>query len=145
MSGWLILGIGSPAPDDRIGWEAADFLRRRYRYDEDIEVELCDRPGIGLLAYFRRASRVIIVDAMHAGLAPGDVRLLLPEQLEGAGAFSSHDAGVAEALALADALGELPDRLVIIGIEAGGDLSDSIPRVHEAVQAQLEADAPGCR
>lgn len=142
MSGWLILGIGSPEPDDSIGWEAAEFLRRCYRHEGDIEVELCDRPGTGLLAYFRRAPRVIILDAMHAGLAPGEVRLLSPEQLEGAAVFSSHDIGVAEALALAGALGELPERLVIVGIEAGGDPSESIPKVQEAIRAQLEA--PGC-
>lgn len=135
---WLILGIGSPAPDDRIGWEAAEYLRCRYEKADEVEVELCDRPGIGLLEYFRRFRRVIILDAMHAGLAPGSVRLLRPEQLEGAGRFSSHDMGVAEALALADVLGRLPDKLVIVGIEAGGDPALSLLEVHQAVRGQLE-------
>lgn len=143
MSEVLILGIGSPEPDDSIGWQAAEYLRRAGSLPSEVRVQVCDRPGVTLLAHFRRAPQVILIDAMKAGLAPGSVRAVPAEELVAAESLSSHDVGVAEAVALAAALGELPQRLSIIGIEAGGDPAISIARVAEEVQRQLAR--PGAR
>jgi len=133
----LILGIGSPEPEDRIGWEAAEGLRPLAESEPGLGIEICDRPGVGLLEYFRRAPNIILVDAMRAGGSPGSVEILRAEQLCSTPTFSSHGVGVAEAVALAEALGELPSRLVIIGIEAGGDPALVVPRIGEEVQRLL--------
>jgi hydrogenase maturation protease len=64
---------------------------------------------------------------------------------------STHGLGVAEAVALGDALGRLPRRLIIIGIEGrrfevGADLSPEVARaVDEAVRLGLEEVANVCR
>jgi hydrogenase maturation protease len=65
---------------------------------------------------------VIIIDAANMGVKPGEWRRFTPDDV----IFSSddqvmrgtiHDAGLAEALQLADALTITPDELVIYGVQ----------------------------
>lgn len=120
MSEIRILGVGSPFGDDRLGWEAADFLEtalvRRHR---QISIERCDRPGAELLQLMKNARAVIVIDAMKGGCKPGTIKRIEPTLLYRSFGLSNHSFGVAEALELAQVLGELPEELVIFGIEAG--------------------------
>jgi hydrogenase maturation protease len=125
MSPVRILGVGSPCGDDRIGWQAIDALEsaditRDYPPDWVSLVRL-DRPGARLLEAMAGAEAVILIDAMRSGEPPGTLRRLGMDQLEAlASPLSSHGLGVAGALRLARSLGQLPARLVIIGVEIGG-------------------------
>lgn len=118
-----IIGIGSPFAGDRFGIEAVESLRALSGLVSDVEWCVLDRPGIGLIERLKGAEAVILIDAMLSGAAPGTVRrLALPELLQQGAVPSTHQLGVAESLALAQALGELPPRLLIYGIESGGEL-----------------------
>jgi hydrogenase maturation protease len=65
-------------------------------------------------------AQVSVLDAMRGGWPAGTLRLLDPDELaDEPGGLSSHGWGVAESLALARALGTLPERLDLIGIEMG--------------------------
>ena len=64
---------------------------------------------------------MILIDAMRSGVPAGSIRSINRDQLERYGErLSSHALGVAEMLALGEKLGDLPDRLWLIGIEVGG-------------------------
>ena len=83
-----------------------------------VEVKSLDRPGAGLIEYLDGRDEVILIDAMQGGAEPGSVRKVDLSELEGDNdAPSSHNFGVAEALLLAQAMGDLPRELTIIGIE----------------------------
>lgn len=111
-----VIGVGTPHGDDAAGAEAA---RRLARGDlpAGVEVQTCERPGPELAEALARADAAIVVDAMLSAATPGGVRRVAPEELRRARHTSSHGFGVAEALALAQALGGSPAHLELLGIE----------------------------
>lgn len=114
-----ILGIGSPAGDDQAGWLVVDELRARGLADgAGVSIDKLDRPGAGLVALLDKVEYAILVDAMRRGDTPGTIHVFSP--FDGGvpeADLSSHGFGVLAALALAQALGSLPSRVEIIGIE----------------------------
>lgn len=127
-----IIGIGSPFGDDRLGWLAAEMLRAAPALQSaagQIEILVLDRPGSALLSHWQNADTVILIDAMRSGQTPGSLHCIAADRIDGdSSTTSSHGFGVAAALDLARALGELPDRCYVCGIEidtshAGEDLS----------------------
>jgi hydrogenase maturation protease len=99
---------------------------------------LTERPGAELLDLLGGAGAVIVLDAVRSGAAPGTVHDLALEELPGvAPAWSSHGLGVADALALARALGQRP-RGRFIGIEAGPDRPMPSDTLHPRVVAAVE-------
>jgi len=118
-----IIGIGSPFGGDRVGLHAIERLRKEPRltlHTGQLTFVALDRPGSSLLKYFEDVGSVILIDAMQSGLSVGTVQRLEIDNLIQQGSFpSSHNLGVAETLALADALGALPQQLMIYGIESG--------------------------
>jgi hydrogenase maturation protease len=76
--------------------------------------------GALLMEAGQSPQRVYLIDAVRTGGAPGTVlrRDCRRGSLGGLGLVSSHGFGVAQAVGLAQALGGLPARLVLYGIEA---------------------------
>jgi hydrogenase maturation protease len=74
-----------------------------------------------LIEAWRGAGSVIVIDAVTSGAEPGTIHRFeantetLPKSLF---RYSTHAFSLAEAIELARALGELPSRLVVYGIEA---------------------------
>lgn len=114
-----VIGVGSPAGDDRVGWLVLESLYRAVPPTPGLELCVLDRPGADLVRHFAGADRVIIVDAVLAGAEPGSIheydRRALAQQSR---PLSAHAVGVADALALALALGEAPRRLHLLGVQA---------------------------
>jgi hydrogenase maturation protease len=116
----LILGLGNPLRgDDGVGPRAvAELLRRGLPHG----VEAVDggTGGLDLLHLLEGWERAIIVDAAMLGRNPGEFLRFTPEEAHLVGSLvslSSHTGGLADALALARALGrELPD-IVIYGVQ----------------------------
>lgn len=147
----LVLGIGSPAGDDRLAWVAVDALRRSpiiVSAGDRVRLVALDRPGARLMQEFTAARRVILIDAVRSGAAAGtmhcvrDTGTLALQHLS-----SSHGFGVAEALALASAVGCLPAEWVVYGLEVGGAdmeseaLSPPVRRALPALISEVEQEA----
>lgn len=116
-----LLGIGSSFGADRLAWQAIDHLAGLGL--KDCELIKLDRPGSQLISHFQGADQVVIIDAVGLSDHPGRVIEIDLEKLHQLEYLtSSHGFGVAEALALAGQLGELPPRLHILGIHTGEDL-----------------------
>lgn len=115
-----ILCIGSPTEPDNLGFLAAHALMGQFD-PEKVEVLALDRPGPRLIEHMRGADTVILVDAVKSGAAPGTLYKLEGRALDGLVMHhtSSHGFGLAETLALADRMGDLPPHLKFIGLEAG--------------------------
>jgi hydrogenase maturation protease len=116
-----VVGIGSPFGADGVGWRAAELVAEqaaRQAWRRDVEVVAHARvTDVPLLA--QATDLLIVVDAMQARLAPGAVQCLGVDALNEARGLSCHGVGLAEAFALARALGESPPEIVIYGIEIG--------------------------
>ena len=112
-----IIGIGSPVAGDDLGWKAIAALQS-IPFDAEVRWLTLDRPGPSLLNDLDPKKAVILIDAMDADLPPGSLRVLRLEDLVlDALPPSSHHFGLAESLALGQALGCLPEQLHIIGIQ----------------------------
>ncbi len=114
----LVVAVGHPdRSDDACGLAVADELRRRRL--PDVSVVTAASPTVlldGLSGY----QQVVVVDAVRGGHSAGTVTVsLLDDALLPArpGDGGSHGFGLAETVELARALGRLPARIVVVGIE----------------------------
>ncbi|MEW6120567.1 MAG: hydrogenase maturation protease [Pseudomonadota bacterium] len=134
-----VLGTGSPAGDDQAGWWVIDALHGLgIENANGVELDKLDRPGATLVPRLEHAAHVVLIDAMTSGAAPGTVRQFDRADWRGyEGGLSSHGFGVFAALALAEAMGSLPPRLDLYGIEIGAAEPGSAitPAVREAARA----------
>jgi hydrogenase maturation protease len=134
--------------DDAVGLEVA----RRLAGTLPAGVGLLEREGepTALIDAWEGAEAVWLVDAVSSGAEPGTVhRLDASERELPAEIFrtSTHHVGLAEAVELARALGRLPRRTVVYGIEGGsfavGDLltppvAAVVDGVADAVRGEAE-------
>lgn len=133
----LILCIGNPArTDDGVGPAVAQQLREAH---PELAITECGGEAIELLDLWSEAERAIVVDAVLTGAQPGTIHLLdvNVHELPLSSRTSSHGVGLAEAVELGRALGRLPGRLTVVGVEASdlGPGMELTPAVAEAVPA----------
>jgi hydrogenase maturation protease len=138
----LVIGLGNPdRGDDAVGVNVA---RRVAAERLDVRVLELDDPSEAIDAW-SGADTVVVADAVSSGSAPGEIRVVdavarkLPSGSWAAG--GTHALGLAAAVELARALGRLPRRLVLVGVEAnrfdhGMPMSDAVA---EAVPAAANA------
>lgn len=131
----VIIGFGNPIrADDAVGIEVV--RRVRETAGPGIRTREVSADAIQLLFSWEDAELAIVIDAMSTGLAPGSIRRFSAEELIAADADPfpcPHGIGLVEAMRLAAALGRLPKRLVVIGIE-GKDF-----RMSEGMSPEIEA------
>ena len=143
----LVVGLGNPIlGDDGVGWRVAEEVNKLRPYQEVVFLSL---GGLSLMERLIGYDRVIIVDALQMGNGRiGSVTVCglneLPN-LNNGHTTAVHDTSLQTALDLGEQLGaELPDEIMIVGIEAeqvydfSNELSSAVARaVPEAVTAVL--------
>lgn len=150
----LVIGIGNEfRSDDALGVLVARELRRRS--NKSVHIVEQGGEGAALLDTFHGASVVLLIDALASHDLPGTVLRVdlshsgVPLSLTCA---SSHAFGVAEAVELARALGQLPKKVILYGIvgksfEPGLGLSDplvkAIPELLQTIEDDLHTMATG--
>ncbi len=143
----LILGLGNPLQgDDGVGCRVAEELGRS-TLPEDVEVMDGGTPGVGLVNLLQDRQLALIVDAAEMGLPPGEVVRFQPDEVKLTGSserFSLHRTGVADALALAQALKLKMPEIVVFGVQPervgwGQGLSAPVQAaVEKVIQAVLK-------
>ena len=114
-----ILGVGSPFGDDQVGWKVIDNLQKSY-LNQQIILKKLDRPHLHLLDEMEYSEIVYIVDAMKSESSIGTIkRLTIDNIVAEKRPLSSHDFVVIHSLQLANALNQLPNQLVLFGVEIG--------------------------
>lgn len=143
----IVLGIGNPdRGDDAAGRAAARLLRGAL--PDDVEVAEHDGEATSLLARLDGAEAAYLIDASASGAPSGAIRRFdaaaapLPG---GAVGLSSHGFGIAEAVELGRALGQLPPRCVVYAIEGacfevGAPLSPAVLAAVADVAGRLRAE-----
>ena len=120
MSGPLVIALGAvDRGDDAVGAAVVAAVARRL---SGVTVVAHEDPT-GLLELWAGHEPVVVVDAIRSGAAPGAVHRLEigSAGLQGwarGGPGSTHAIGLAEVIEIARALGRLPGRLVVVGVEA---------------------------
>jgi hydrogenase maturation protease len=116
----IVIGIGNPwRHDDGAGWVAVDVAEASLGADAAVVVRSDGEPA-RLIDAWADADLAVVVDAVHTGAPPGTIH-----KLEAVDAMtptlppaSSHGLGLGDAVRLGRAVGQLPRRLVVFGIEA---------------------------
>jgi hydrogenase maturation protease len=139
--------------DDGVALVVAERLKGRV--PADVVVHTSEQEPSRLIDLWEGASSAVVVDAAASGGEPGAVhRFDAAASPIPAGVYrsSTHAFGVGDAVELARALGRLPERLVVVGVEgaefgAGEGLSASVEntvdQVVELVLGELERPAEG--
>jgi len=138
----LVAGFGNVLRgDDGFGVEVIRRLQDNDAAQPDVDVMEVGTAGIRLAQELLTPyDRLIIVDAMSRGSAPGSVYVTEVESVEAPGEVDLHLAVPVRALGLAKALGALPRRVFIVGCEPAevDELSTELtPAVREAVDVAL--------
>jgi hydrogenase maturation protease len=146
----LVLGLGNPLRgDDGIGPRIIMELTRR-GLPEGVTALDVGNAGLDLLNVLEGWERVVIVDAAEMGIEPGRFVRFTPNEarlIQAGDHYSLHNAGLSEALALANALGQTLPEWVIFGVQpteidwrAGLSpaIEAAIPTLTDAVIAELE-------
>jgi hydrogenase maturation protease len=139
----LIAGFGNVLRgDDGFGVEVVRRLREDSAPLPDVDVLEVGTAGIRLAQELLTPyDRLVIVDAMTRGGAPGTVYVTAVESVESAGEVDLHLAVPSRALAVAKALGALPGQVFIVGCEPA-DVDELAmvltPPVQAAVTIALE-------
>jgi hydrogenase maturation protease len=135
----VVIGIGNPdRGDDSAGRAVARWLDGKL--PPDVEILEHDGEPASLLDRLEGVATAYLIDACTSGAAIGAVQRFdvtavpLPQE---AFSVSTHGLGLAEAVELARALGQLPDRCVVYAIE-GGSFETGAPPSPPVVQATAE-------
>jgi len=145
----VVIGVGNRyRHDDGAGPVVADRLHELSL--AGVRVIETDGEPTRLLDAWDGASVAVVVDAVRTGTAPAGAvhRAEAPLSPGRPRAGSSHALGLGDAYALGEALGRLPRRLVVYGIEAvnfdtGTGLSDAVAAAVNDVVAAVAADIGG--
>lgn len=143
----LVIGLGNEhRGDDAIGIVIASRLEGRAANRFNVVRRVSD--GLSLIEAWEGADTVIIIDAASSGAAPGTIHRMDAGAEPLGGDFfrySTHAFGVVEAIELARALGRLPSRVVVYGIEgksfeAGNEVSPILQKASREVEEMVLAD-----
>jgi len=154
MAAALAIGIGSERGDDAAGFAVVRALAGRLPPGA-AAAELHGDPT-ALLERWRGAAAVVLVDAVRGCGPAGSLHRFdaSREPIPAPAGPGTHSLGFAAAIELARRLGELPERVVAIGIEGAefalGDslsapVAAAIEPAAEAVLAELRAAEPVLR
>lgn len=155
-SGALVLGIGNILlRDEGVGVVVARRIEAARAAGDavvpwDCRVVDGGTLGLDLLPMIGEADRVVMVDAVNLGRAPGTVTVLRNEMVQAAlsGHVSPHQIGVGDLVAAARLMGTMPPRLTLVGIQPGEiaiglELTESVAAaVDVAIEAVRREFAP---
>ncbi|HTN51819.1 MAG TPA: hydrogenase maturation protease [Anaeromyxobacter sp.] len=152
MARIAVIGIGNVLTgDDAVGPYVVKVLEAGWELPQEVELLDAGTPGLDLTAYLAGLEAVVIVDAIKARGAPGELRVYDKEALLRKSpilAVSPHEPGVREAILNADFMGVVPPTVRLVGVipqsvELGCALSPpvqaAVPQAVERVLAELGA------
>jgi len=116
----LVLGLGNCLIEDEgIGVAAIEYLHKHYDMTEDVELLDGGTSGMGLLDDLRNRQTVIVLDAVNTGAEPGDLVVLVDDQVPAffRSKVSPHQLALSDVLAVLMLTDEQPKNISVIGVE----------------------------
>jgi len=145
----LILGIGNLLwADEGFGVRALERLHAEWCFGPGVRLLDGGTQGLYLLPYVEGCRRLLILDAVDYGLAPGTLKLVRDQAVPafmGVRKMSLHQTGFQEVLSVARLRGWDPEGLALVGCQPevledyGGSLSETVRgRLPQALGLALE-------
>lgn len=138
-NGLLVIGVGNEfRGDDAIGLLAVRDIDALHV--PGVRVVESRGDGARLMRMWKGVSTALLIDAVHSGSPPGTLHRLDASHHPIPARFlctSSHQFGVAEAVETSRALGELPPRVIVFGIEVEHCVAGTPPALYAVVREAL--------
>jgi hydrogenase maturation protease len=122
MAEVLVLGLGNILmSDEGFGVRVVEWLGDQYEFPSGVDVVDGGTLGLDLLPMVEDAQRVLVVDALEVGKAPGTTVQLRDEEVPAflAMKVSPHQTGLPDLLAAAQLRGRFPSEVVLLGAQIG--------------------------
>jgi len=135
----VVLGLGNVLhADDGAGAQAIQRLREDGRVPADVALVEGGTLGLELLPYIWDCSRLIVIDAVDVGAAPGAVLRMNGEELNSLpGNSSVHQLGVSDLLVALRVLAEKQPEVTLLGVQPAN--TDWSTELSPAVAAAMDA------
>jgi hydrogenase maturation protease len=116
----VVLGVGNILlKDEGVGVRVIERIQNEYTFPDNVKIVDGGTQGLWLLSTLQESDRLVVVDAVLGGGAPGTIYRLekkdLPQGLRMK--QSAHDSDLVEALNLCGLLDAGPKSVVVIGIQ----------------------------
>ena len=148
----IVIGIGNTLyTDEGLGIHILPYVKEALKQNglTDVEVYEGSTDSMSLLAPIDRADYLLVVDAIKAGKAPGEIIALTEEEIPKyfSTKLSVHQVGFQEVLFAARLLEQLPKEMAMIGaqpysLELGVELSkgmkEKLPKMLDMIVAQVK-------
>ncbi len=148
-----VIAVGNPLyGDDGVGAAVLARIEREHLLPDAVLVDV-HTDALAVIDHFTPDGLHVIIDAAKMGEQPGRVVRFTPDEVRLRikwDHLSLHGFGLAETFAMAESIGEMPERVVIIGVEPetiqiDRGLSDAvasaIPEVIATILAEVQRDA----
>ena len=136
----VVLGIGNVLwADEGFGVRCVEALQQHWDFAPHVELVDGGTQGLYLIQHVQSARKLLILDAVDYGLAPGTLHQVENEEVPrflGAKKMSLHQTGFQEVLMAAELTGKLPKELVLIGVQPE-ELEDYGGSLRDVVKAQM--------
>lgn len=144
----LVLGIGNMLwADEGFGPRAVEELAGRHAFPPGVQLVDGGTQGLYLMPMVQAARRLLVLDAVDFGLAPGTLVILKGDEIPkmmSAKRLSLHQTTFMDVLAAVELLGDGPSEMVVVGVQAG-QLDDFGGGLTPAVAAGMEAALAAAR
>lgn len=120
MTNFLVLGLGNLLMnDDAAGLHAAYALQKRYPDSDNFQIVDGGTLGLDLLGHVAWADRLLLLDAINIGEAPGTVALIAGEDINPifSQRISPHQVNLKDLLEAAELIGDRPNEIELLGIQ----------------------------
>ena len=119
MTGTLVLGLGNLIhQDDGFGVHAIQMLQTDPRIPHDVTLMDGGTQGMSLLPHISGYKRLLVIDAIDTGEAPGTLVRLEGEACQRLpGKPSVHQLGFADLMIAMQLLGDAPEEVVLLGVQ----------------------------
>jgi hydrogenase maturation protease len=135
----LVLGLGNLVhADDGLGVHAIHLLQKDPRVPPEVTLLDGGTQGLSLIPHISGFKRVLVIDAIDVGEAPGTLLRLEGKSLDNLpGKATVHALGFADLMIALKLLGDSPDEVVLIGVQPHS-VSDWSPELTPPVAAALK-------
>jgi hydrogenase maturation protease len=141
----VVLGIGNVLwADEGFGVRCVEALQSGWDFAPHVQLVDGGTQGLYLLPIVQAADRLLILDAVDYGLAPGTLKLVEDEEVPrflGAKKMSLHQTGFQEVLMLAQMTNAYPREVLLIGCQPE-ELEDYGGSLREGTKAALQQALP---
>jgi hydrogenase maturation protease len=148
--GLAVIGLGSTLRrDDGVGVHVLALLQEMIK-GKKIAFLNFGTASLGLVNYMKEFKKVLLIDAIDAGLSPAELRIFKFHEVAAVARerkVSSHELSLGDLLGLCDALGVAADVRVAgiqvqdtsYGLEMSGELQAAVTRIAGEIQKFIES------